>query len=560
MNQLRNHRVNRPGNKREGFFLILVLVVIVVATMAAYSFTDLMIAYDESAHVANDLVQARMSVESGAEVLRLLLSQTPQERFESGGVYNNPNLFQAVTISQGVDTTTFSNFSVPAPALDENGALGGLRFGLQNESARLNINAMTAVDENSEAMIAILQASATADTVVPDNMAVAMLMGLPEMTEDVAYAILDWLDEDDDPREIGAELEYYEALQTKYEPANGPFTSVEELLLVRGVTPQLLFGADANRNGLLDADEQQRYNVTVDTPGALGWAQYITIHGSEASKTFNGELQANVNKDDLETLYDELLTLLGDETMASYIVAFRIAGQPAASAIAGANQQDQQSQSGGAWTTDLLDQLDLSGGGGTELTQVLDLIGSTVTVGQGDQARSYESPFLDDPIAMALYLPIIMNALTTSDAESIPGRININECPAELLYGIPLLSVEQVEQILELREIDSEDPNRRYETWLMAEGIVTLQEMRTLVPLVTCGGDVYRAQIVGYMEQGGAAHRSEVVIDATTINPKVVAWRDMSHLGRGFDLAVLGLRSQIDAVDVGLDLSQEPIP
>ena len=91
MNQLRNHRVNRPGNKREGFFLILVLVVIVVATMAAYSFTDLMIAYDESAHVANDLVQARMSVESGAEVLRLLLSQTPQERFESGGVYNNPN-------------------------------------------------------------------------------------------------------------------------------------------------------------------------------------------------------------------------------------------------------------------------------------------------------------------------------------------------------------------------------------------------------------------------------------------------------------------------------------
>ena len=543
----------RRAKKREGFFLILVLVVIVVATMAVYSFTDLMIAYDESAYVAGDLVQARMSVESGAEVLRLLLSQTPEQRYESGGVYNNPNLFQAVTISQGVDTQTFSNFSVPAPALNDTGTFGGLRFGLQNESARLNINAMTTVDVNSDAMIAILQASANADE-VPDNMAVSMLMGLPSMTEDVAIAILDWLDEDDDIRDPnGAELEYYESLGTQYTPTNGPLTSVEELLLVRGVTPQLLFGADANRNGLIDPDEQQRYNVTSDTPGALGWAQYITIHGAEASKTYTGELRVNVNKDDLEQMYDELLTLLGDETMASYITAFRIAGQPAANALAaGAEQQQaeqpEQTQTDGPWTSDLLDQLDLSGGGGTDLTQVLDLIGSTVSVGEGDSARTYESPFVNDPIAMAVYLPIIMDALTTSDAEVLPGRININECPSELLYGIPLLTAEQVEQILELREVSSDDPNRRHETWLMVEGIVTLDEMRTLIPLVTCGGDVYRAQIVGYLEKGGAAHRSEVVIDATTVNPKVVAWRNMTHLGRGFDLSVLGLRSGIESL------------
>ena len=35
-------------------------------------------------------------------------------------------------------------------------------------------------------------------------------------------------------------------------PKNGPLETVEELLLVRGVTPQLLFGADINRNGQLD--------------------------------------------------------------------------------------------------------------------------------------------------------------------------------------------------------------------------------------------------------------------------------------------------------------------
>ena len=36
---------------RNGFFLVLVLIVIAIATMAVYSFTDLMLAYDDSASV-----------------------------------------------------------------------------------------------------------------------------------------------------------------------------------------------------------------------------------------------------------------------------------------------------------------------------------------------------------------------------------------------------------------------------------------------------------------------------------------------------------------------------
>ena len=113
---------------------------------------------------------------------------------------------------------------------------------------------------------------------------------------------------------------------------------------------------------------------------------------------------------------------------------------------------------------------------------------------------------------------------------------------------MPALSEEAVQQILELREVESENVNRNYETWPMVEGIVTLDEMKTVLPLLTGGGDVFRAQIVGYFEQSGASHRSEVIIDATTVNPKVVVWRDLGHLGRGFDLSVLGLRQGIDAL------------
>ena len=124
---------------RHGFFLVLVLIVVAIATMAVYSFTDLMLAYDDSAYLSGDIVQTRVNVESGAEAVRLLLSEPPEMRVDYGGVYNNPQLFQAVNVSLGDDNSTPSNFSILAPGLNDEGRLAGLRFGLQNESARLNI-------------------------------------------------------------------------------------------------------------------------------------------------------------------------------------------------------------------------------------------------------------------------------------------------------------------------------------------------------------------------------------------------------------------------------------
>ena len=536
---------------RNGFFLVLVLIVIAIATMAVYSFTDLMLAYDDSAYLSGDLVQTRVNVESGAEAVRLLLAEPPELRVDYGGVYNNPQMFQAVNVSVGDDNSTPSSFSILAPGLNDEGRLAGLRFGLQNESAKLNLNALTVL-ENSPAGMLVSAVSgideadeSTGDEATSDNIAVSLLLTLPGMTEDIADAILDWLDEDEEARAFGAEAEYYSTLPTPYVPKNGPVLSVEELLLVRGVTPTLLFGADANRNGVLDADEQQRFGVTVETAGSLGWAAYLTVHGAEGSKRRDGTFRVNVNQDDLEILYEELAEALENDDYATFIAAYRIAGQSnsAMSLLSGNIGGGQQAEVAGRWTADLISEFDLSGGGGTSLTQILDLVGATVTVGNGDNARTYTSPFAEDLISMGLYMPLLMDALTTQEVEVMPGRININECPAELLYGIPMLPEEAVEGIIESRDMNSDDPNRQFETWPLVEGLVTLDEMRQLTPLITCGGDIYRAQIVGYYEQSGVSSRAEVIIDATTVNPKIVLWRDLSHLGRGFDLSVLGTRS-----------------
>ena len=580
----------RRSPRRGGFFLVLVLIVIAVATMAVYSFTELMIAYDESAYLAGDLVQARVTAESGTEAVRLILSQSPATREQSGGIYNNATLFQAIQVSSGIDGATPSNYTIVAPDLDAYGQYGGIRYGLQNESARLNLNALVVLDENGDSLMSSASSgggeSGEAAAAGGGSAAVSLLMALPGMTGDTADAILDWIDEDEEPREFGAETEYYATLPTPYQPANGPLHSVEELLLVRGVTPTLLFGADSNRNGVIDADERQRYGMGIETPGALGWAAYLTVHGAEANTTSTGEPKVNINQDDLELLYDELLTVLGDETYASFIVAYRIAGQSSDSGGRGGEEQDGDGEDGdseggdsedgdsededtededgggrrggrgsgggpsgaesaGRWSPSLLDRLDLAAGGQLQVGQVLDLIGAEVTIGEGDDARSYSSPFTSDPVEMASYLPLLMDSLATQDVDVLPGRINLNECPAELLYGLPMLEPETVDAIVEARAQVVDDPNRDFATWPLVEGLVSLEQMRALHPLVTGGGDVYRAQIIGYLEGRGASHRQEVIVDATGANPKVIAVRDLSHLGRGFDLSVLGVRSGI---------------
>jgi len=85
-----------------------------------------------------------------------------------------------------------------------------------------------------------------------------------------------------------------------------------------------------------------------------------------------------------------------------------------------------------------------------------------------------------------------------------------------------------------------DDPSMLHETWILTQGLVTLEEMRTLSPMICGGGDVYRMQVVGYFDDGNASARLEVVLDATQLPPRVLLWRDISHLGRGYPLETLG--------------------
>ena len=100
-------------------------------------------------------------------------------------------------------------------------------FGLTDEASKLNLNTAT----------------------------LEMLQNLPRMTPELAAAIIDWRDSDDTVTEGGAESQTYLRRNPPYRCKNANFESVDELRLVLGAYLDILYGEDANLNGILDANE-----------------------------------------------------------------------------------------------------------------------------------------------------------------------------------------------------------------------------------------------------------------------------------------------------------------
>ena len=494
--------------------LIVVLVVVAMLSLAGYTFTELMYAEHAAAVAHGRSLQARVLCDSGVSMLQVFLAQPVDTLLEAGGCYNNATRFSGVLVHDDGLPANRGRFSILAANM-EAGQYAGLRFGVENESARLNLNAVAVWDQ---------QQSGAGRTV---------LLNLPGMTEEIADAILDWLDKDDTMREFGAESAEYSGLTPAYTPRNGPLDNVEELLLVRGVTPGLLFGLDTNRNGTVDPGEQSA-SLPQDVDNSdgsfnRGWSAYLTVHSAEANTNAEGQPRVNVNGNDLQQLYSDLTQVI-DSSWATFIVAYR---QNGASTGAATNALPTTARA-----------IDYTRTGNTKINSLLDLIGINVSVQfPGDQqATLIASPFQSDVASMHAYLPKLMEHLTIYTGKTVAGRINVNQAPRTVLMAIPGMTKELADKMISLREPEpgKDQLPRRYETWLLSEGLVTANQMKTFTPYMTGSGGVFRAQVAGYYDGGGPTARCETIIDTTSGLGRQLFWRDTSHLGRGFTPTMLG--------------------
>ena len=533
--------------RQDGFVLIIVMIVVMLVSLAGLSFVLTLSTENKAAHLHGDEVALRQAVASGEEWIKAASSQPWEARQSLGGLFDNPDRFQGLALDDRPPGDRI-RFSIVSPQVDDD-QVTGARFGLQDESARLNLASLIQWERQSP------EAGREA------------LLELPGMTEAMADAVLDWIDPDDQERPAGAESPYYVGRGLPYSPRNGVPASLEELLLVRDISRDALFGSDADFNYQVEEREARVASAApLARTAGLPWALLLTVYSAERNAACDGTPRIYLNERDLHKLHRQLEEVF-DPSWARFIIAYRQFGPYDPTQPSGAHSDDPHrlhhprtsNRDREFARTDTLTRLDLSQPPRFELASVLDLIGAQVLIpaeGRNRKARHrrraasgrhsdeerdqddviLESPLRDDPNQMSDYLPELVDRTTVVADSVIRGRVNINRAPRAVLRAVPGLEPAVADRILTARTTAIASDLRAYRTaiWLLTEGVVDLETMKRLMPYVTGGGDVFRAQVVAWDERSGLSARAEVVIDATVQPPRQIYWKEMSLLGRGF--------------------------
>jgi len=151
---------------------------------------------------------------------------------------------------------------------------------------------------------------------------VPLLLLFDDMTPDQAAAIVDWIDEDDEPSMFGAERDHYLANYT-YLPRNAPLRTIAELELVAGIWPEFVRGEDFNLNNRLDRNENDggRTFPRDNGDGILdaGWSGSLTAQSLDHGPSDSGLPRLHLRR----ASPDELMDRIGvDEMQAKRLIAF----------------------------------------------------------------------------------------------------------------------------------------------------------------------------------------------------------------------------------------------
>jgi general secretion pathway protein K len=204
-------------NSSQGIALIIVMIVIIVLGVLAGGFAYSMKVETTLARRANFDPDLEWLGRSGVEMARYTLAQqmaVPNEPYDAlnqkwaggpGSIYSMTN-------------EVLSQISL------ENNELGKGHFSIKitDLERKFNINV---ADQT------ILQQA-------------LFLVGVdPASTSTIVDSILDWRDPDEEPHLSGTESDYYLGLDPPYVAKNGPIDDLSELLLIRGITPEIYWGS-----------------------------------------------------------------------------------------------------------------------------------------------------------------------------------------------------------------------------------------------------------------------------------------------------------------------------
>lgn len=129
----------------------------------------------------------------------------------------------------------------------------------------------------------------------------------------VVGAIRDWIDPDDAEHPEGAESDYYQSLEVPYLAKNGPMDDLTELLFVRGMSPELYWG--------MEAEQQQPSRMGFGRDQQLGFLGTSSL-GVGMVELFTPLSSGRVNINTAPLTVLQILPMM-DERIAADIIRLR---------------------------------------------------------------------------------------------------------------------------------------------------------------------------------------------------------------------------------------------
>jgi type II secretory pathway component PulK len=156
--------------------------------------------------------------------------------------------------------------------------------------------------------------------------------------------------------------------------------------------------------------------------------------------------------------------------------------------------------------------------------------------GEAGEGEEEEIEMKGTPItspATAQDMDILCDRFTTREAAIIPGLINVNTAPVEVLQTIPGLSEEQASSIVAARQ-DLSGEEKTTLGWLLSSGALDGETFALIAKDLTTRSLQFEADIVGFADHGGAYTRLQVIVEFRGEVPQILYYRDISNLGVGY--------------------------
>lgn len=308
------------------------------------------------------------------------------------------------------------------------------------------------------------------------NVTYAVLTNLPNVTSDIASAIIDWRSATSTNTSMAAN---YSMVQPAYTSKHAPFNTVDELRLVYGMDLATLYGEDANLNGFLDPNEDDAENLppTDNHDGLLnpGLLDLVTIYSREPYTDTNGSTRVNITSRTSQT-QTALRTLLQQQSIP----------QNKINSIVQSLTQN------------------------PPMTSVLEFY-----------VRNISNISEDDFAAIEPQL--------TSSTNFVTGLININTASEQVLACIPGITSNNAPAVVSYRE---SNPNRANSiAWLVHAMTLNATLARQIGPYITSHSYQFTADIAAVGSYGRGYRRVKFVFDTSEGMPKIIYRQDLTHLG-----------------------------